>query len=152
MGARRAITDDILGAWLFKASPGGLPLAEVLRSGFSTVTTRCIRPSYRTDLVRAGQPVLLWVSGRDPVHPAGVYACGSTTGPTAYDVSEPFVPVRLRAVEPAVPRTELLADPVLALAEVIRMPAGSNPSYLDVQQYAALCAAFPQVGSPQSTA
>ena len=39
-------------------------------------------------------------------------------------------------------RAELLLDPVLATAEVVRMPAGSNPSYLDREQYAALRAAY----------
>ncbi len=39
-------------------------------------------------------------------------------------------------------RAELLLDPVLATAEVMRMPAGSNPSYLDREQYAALRAAY----------
>lgn len=150
--AARAVTAGTLGAWLFKSTPAALPVAEVLRTGFGTVTGRCVRPGYRTDLVRAGQPVLLWVSGRDPEHPAGIYARGRTTGAGAYDGSEPFVPVRLCAVEPTVPRVELLAHPVLAWAEVIRMPAGSNPSYLEVAQYAALCADFPQVGAPRSSA
>lgn len=149
--ARHAVTEDTLGAWLFKASPEALSVAEAVRTGFGTITTRCVRPSYRTDLVRAGQPVLLWVSGSDPVHPAGIYACGHTTGAATYDGREPFVPVRLHAVEPTVRRVQLLAHPVLAWAEVIRMPAGSNPSYLDVQQYAALRTDFPQVGAPQST-
>jgi hypothetical protein len=57
----------------------------------------------------------------------------------------PVMPVRLAPVVPAVPRDALVADPVLARLEVLRMPAGSNPSYLDVEQYDALRAAFPQV-------
>jgi hypothetical protein len=35
-------------------------------------------------------------------------------------------------------RSDLLAHPTLANAEVLRMPAGSNPSYLTPQQWSAL--------------
>ena len=142
----RALTTDSLGAWLLKASPAGGALDQVVLDEFRTVATRCVRPSYRTDLVRAGQPVLLWVSGGDPRHPSGIQAQGRTTGPVVETAEDgPVIPVRLRPVDPLVPRESLLADPVLAGLEVLRMPAGSNPSYLDVEQYAALRDAFPQI-------
>jgi hypothetical protein len=99
-----------------------------------------VRQTYRTALVRANQPVLLWVSGNDPEHPAGIHARGWTTGP-ASDV----IPVRLTAIEPVVSRSQVRDLPRLAGAEVLRMPAGSNPSFLDVAQYAALQEAFPQL-------
>ena len=35
-------------------------------------------------------------------------------------------------------RAELLADPAARDAEVLRMPAGSNPSWLSAGQYAAV--------------
>jgi hypothetical protein len=44
-----------------------------------------------------------------------------------------------------VERAELLADPLLRDLEVIRMPAGSNPSYVDRAQYRTLRQAFPQL-------
>jgi hypothetical protein len=141
----RALTTGSLGAWLLKASPAGGALDEPVRTGFASVTTRCVRPSYRTALVTSGQPVLLWVSGRDPGLPPGVHAAGWTTGPVADSPDGPVMAVRLAPVLPVVPRDALAADPVLARLEVLRMPAGSNPSYLDVEQYDALCAAFPQV-------
>jgi len=54
--------------------------------------------------------------------------------------------LRLRAVaETAVLREELLAKPGLSQLEVLRMPAGSNPSYLDKQQYFTLQRAFPRL-------
>jgi hypothetical protein len=139
-----AITPSSLGAWLVKASPDGLPVAEAVRTGFRTVTSRCVRPTYRAELVAEGQPVLLWVSGRDPHHPAGIYAAGHTTGPVEQG-AELAMPVRLVPVDPVVARVDLLAEPLLSQLEVIRMPAGSNPSYLDTEQYLALCEAFPQV-------
>lgn len=139
------MTPALLGAWLLKANPAAGGLAELLRTGFENVETRCLRPSYRTGLVTAGQPVLLWVSGDDPRHPRGLHAHGWTTGPVREGPEGPVMPVWLRPLAPIVPHELLLADPALRGLEVMRMPAGSNPSYLDVEQYAALCAAFPQV-------
>jgi hypothetical protein len=43
-------------------------------------------------------------------------------------------------LDPHVPREELLADPDFAGAEVVRMPAGSNPSWLSAAQYVAVLA------------
>jgi hypothetical protein len=141
----RAITEDTLGAWLVKASPAALPIEELVRTGFADITSRCVRATYRTKLIREGQPVLLWVSGNDPRHPAGIYASGRATGPVDEDGPTPEMPVRLRPVRPAVHRQEILHHPTLSAIEVIRMPAGSNPSYLDAEQYDALLHAFPQV-------
>jgi hypothetical protein len=143
--ATPALTEDSLGAWLLKANPSGGGLDEHVRTGLQSVATRCVRPSYRTSLVLADQPVLLWVSGRDPRLPSGLHAAGRTTGPVEGSPDGPVMPVRLAALVPPVPRAALVEDPVLSGLEVLRMPAGSNPSYLDTAQYAALCAAFPQV-------
>ncbi len=142
-----AVSLSTLGAWLLKVSPQTTSVGELRRQGFREVTRRCVQPSYRTALVRAGQPVLLWVSGRDPRHPAGVHAVGHTTGSVQVAGAEVSMPVRLRAVEPVLTRDEILADPVLACLEVIRVPAGSNPSYLDTGQYLALRSTFPQLAA-----
>ena len=141
----RAVTQSSLGAWLVKASPGSLPIDELVRTGFADITSRCVRPTYRTSLVREDQPVLLWVSGNNRRHPAGIYACGHATGPVDASSSTPAMPVRLRAIEPVIHREEIRAHPVLSGIEVVRMPAGSNPSYLDAEQFHALRQAFPQV-------
>ncbi len=137
---KRALTEETLGAWLVKADPTGLPITTSAATRFASVTSRCVRPSYRTALVREGQPVLLWISGRHPDHPAGIHAHGRTTGPATDEM-----PVRLAPVDPVVTRQQVLAIPELSRAEVLRMPAGSNPSFLDVEQYAALQQAFPQL-------
>lgn len=83
-----------------------------------------------------GQLVLLWVSGRDPRFPAGIYAQGRLVGAASSDGSEGGleVPIELRPLEPPVLRGELLGDPVLSGMEVLRMPAGSNPSYLTAEE------------------
>jgi hypothetical protein len=137
-----AVTSDGLGAWVLKANPTLTSVAALAGDGFAGVSRWCVRPSYRTALVAAGQPVLLWVSGKDPAFPAGFHAVGEVTGPCRLDAGQPEIPVRLRPIPSPVPRAELLLDPVLATVEVVRMPAGSNPSYLDPEQYAALRAAY----------
>ena len=109
--------------------------------------TRCVRPSYRLGLMAAGQPCLLWISGRtDP----GVHALGSlTAGPQDADGARensafgtesgtqgPVVPVDLTLLPEPLARAALLADPRTRDAEVLRMPAGSNPSWLSPAQFA----------------
>ena len=99
--------------------------------------TRCVRPSYRLGLMAPGQPCLLWRSGRDS---PGVHALGVLSGPVHGEDGGPVVPVRLTPLAEPVPRAELVADPVFREAEVIRMPAGSNPSWLTAAQYAVVLA------------
>jgi hypothetical protein len=113
---------------------------------------RCVRRSYRLELMDAGQPCLLWVSGR---HRPGVHALGAlTAAPTAGD-GGPEVAVRWTRLAEPVDRAELLADPAARDAEVLRMPAGSNPSWLSAAQYAAVLAHAgtgitpPPVSAPQ---
>ncbi len=103
--------------------------------GTARSLTRCVRPSYRLDLMAAGQPCLLWLSGRaDP----GVHALGTIDGPVGANGDGPVVPVRLVLLDEPVPRAELLADPRMQTAEVLRMPAGSNPSWFSAEQFAAV--------------
>ena len=65
---------------------------------------------------------------------AGIHAYGRTTGPAADGV----MPVTLVPLRSPVLRTDLVHDPDLAALEVIRMPAGSNPSYVTPAQLSAL--------------
>jgi hypothetical protein len=50
----------------------------------------------------------------------------------------PAVPLELTLLLGPVPRADLLADPRMRDAEVLRMPAGSNPSWLSAVQFAAV--------------
>lgn len=139
----RTITRETFGAWVIKTNPRITPVDELRRTGFRTVTSRCVVPTYRVALVESGQPVLLWISGGD----AGIYASGRTTGrvePSNDD--QPAMPIELEPVAPPVLRAEIVADPVLAQIEVVRMPAGSNPSYLTRRQLEELASRWPQVG------
>lgn len=140
MAGTRALTTDTLGAWLFKAT-GSEPSTQAhLRAGFADAESWCVRPTYRTDLVDAGQRVLLWVSGTA----AGVYAHGRTTGPARDGV----VPVALAPLDPPLLRSELTGHRDLAGLEVIRMPAGSNPSYVTRDQLRALALLCPELAEP----
>jgi hypothetical protein len=136
----RALTTDKLGAWLFKAT-GSEPSTQAhVRAGFADVESWCVRPTYRTDLVVAGQRVLLWVSGTA----AGIYAYGRTTGPARDGV----VPVALTALAPPLLRSELTGHADLARLEVIRMPAGSNPSYVTRAQLEVLAGMREELARP----
>jgi hypothetical protein len=65
---------------------------------------------------------------------------GELTGPAAPGDGGPVVAVRFTRLAEPVDRAELLADPAVRDAEVLRMPAGSNPSWLSHAQYAAVLA------------
>jgi hypothetical protein len=103
--------------------------------GTARSLTRCVRRSYRLELVTAGQPCLLWLSG--PTLP-GVHALGTIEGPVSTDDDGPLIPVRMVLLAAPVPRGMLLADPRMRSAEVLRMPAGSNPSWLSAEQFGAV--------------
>ncbi|MGY1856185.1 hypothetical protein [Modestobacter sp. SYSU DS0290] len=125
-------------AWLLKSSRPAESVAPGWSPGGWVTVDRCVRRSYRLDLLRRGQPCVLWISGRD--HP-GLHALGEVAGAPAVDPERgPVVRVRWRRLAEPVDRAELVADPAFAAAEVVRMPAGSNPSWLSPAQYAAVLA------------
>ena len=131
------LTRADVGCWVLKSAVLPEGLLPRWRPGDVAELTRCVRRSYRLDLVQVGDPVLLWCSGRvDP----GVHALGTVTGsdPAALEVD-----VRWTLLAEPVPRGALLADPIARDAEVLRMPAGSNPSWLSPAQWRAVQAFTP---------
>lgn len=153
-----ALTASTLGAWLVKGSERALSMDELIRSEFASVRQWCLRASYRADLVAPGQPVLLWISGSSKVHPAGIYAVGRTTGPATADQADDgqvapaerrrrtlSMPVSLSPLEPPVLRSHLLQHPALSRMEVLRMAAGSNPSFVTRAEWSALLSDWPQL-------
>lgn len=129
-----------IGCWLIKSRTPPSQLAVGWLPGQRRTLSRCLRPSYRLELMRPGQPCLLWLSGQQSpgIHAFGTIASNpQTRGP---DPTGPEVEVRvdLRLLASPVPRSALLADPSFAAAEVLRMPAGSNPSYLRPDELEAL--------------
>ena len=136
----RRLTVGDVACWVLKTTRPPDEVAPGWRPGGAQELTRCVRSSYRLELMDAGQPCLLWLSGRQR---PGVHALGFLTGPPDVDASGPVVPVRLTRLAVPVDRTELLADPDARDAEVLRMPAGSNPSWLSSAQFAAVLARVP---------
>jgi hypothetical protein len=127
------LTAPDVACWVVKSNRPPTALVPGWSPGATAALSRCVRLSYRLTLMRPGQPCLLWVSGRD--HP-GVHALGELTGEVAEDDGGPAVPVAFTLLAEPVPRAALLADPAARDAEVLRMPAGSNPSWLSADQYA----------------
>ncbi len=114
-------------AWLFKANPQVWDVeGHLARHG--SVDRWTVAPGYRGDLLEAGQPALLWLTGSR----AGVIAAGSVTGLVYDDHDERrdrwrrWAPVRLAAVPP-VRKATLLADPRFGRAEVVRLPRLGSP-------------------------
>jgi hypothetical protein len=132
---RRRLADGDVAAWLVKSTLPPETLSPGWAPGGTRRLDRCLRASYRLDLMRPGQLCLLWLSGRDR---PGVHAVGALVGPPAARDGQPSVPVELRLLERPVGRGDLLRCTGFADAEVLRMPAGSNPSYLTAAQLAAV--------------
>ena len=127
--------------WVLKSTRPPEQIDPGWRVGAARELTRCVRRSYRLELVRPGRSCLLWVSGRTA---PGVHALGEVTGEAEERDGGPVIAVRLTRLASPVPRTDLLADPAAHDAEVLRMPAGSNPSWLSGDQYAAVLAHLPE--------
>ncbi|MEW9263912.1 hypothetical protein AB1207_04055 [Kineococcus endophyticus] len=128
------LTEADVACWLLKSSGRPAELPDGPAAG-AVVLSRCLRRSYRLGLLRVGQPCVLWVSGRvDP----GVAAVGRIASHVREEGGGPAVDVELTALADVVPRAELLLDPAVGSAEVLRMPAGSNPSHLRPREWAAL--------------
>jgi hypothetical protein len=140
----RRLTPGDVACWVLKTSRPPGEIAPGWRPGTERELTRCVRPSYRLDLMDAGQPCLLWLSGR---RQPGVHALGVLTGPPDIDAAGPVVPARLTLLAEPVGRAELLADPDARDAEVLRMPAGSNPSWLSRAQFHVVLARVPDRGA-----
>jgi hypothetical protein len=131
------LTPGDVACWVLKSTRAPHEIVAGWRPGADQELTRCVRPSYRLGLMAAGQPVLLWVSGR---RQPGVHAVGVLAGRVTSDAGGPVVPVRLSRLAEPVDRHDLLEDPVARTAEVLRMPAGSNPSWLSGPQFGAVLA------------
>jgi hypothetical protein len=130
-----------IGCWVVKSQTAPTDLVPGWAPGAPQRLTRCLRRSYRVELMQPGQPCLLWLSGprRPGVHAIGRLESGERDRPgSERSAREVAVDVELRLLAGPVPRSELLADPVTRMAEVLRMPAGSNPSFLSPSVWAVL--------------
>jgi hypothetical protein len=129
------LTPGDVACWVLKSTRPPDQIVPGWAPGSPRGLSRCVRRSYRLDLMAAGQPCLLWLSGMDR---PGVHALGELAGDVEDRPDGPVVPVRLTLLAEPVPRADLMADPRMQEAEVLRMPAGSNPSWLSAAQFAAV--------------
>jgi hypothetical protein len=139
------LTADDVACWLLKTATAPQDLVPGWPAGSTRELVRCLRGSYRLELMAPGAPCLLWLSGR---HDPGVHALGELAAAPSGQGGRPEVAVRLTLLDRPVARGDLLADPAFRTAEVVRMPAGSNPSWLSAAQYAAVLAALPRGAVP----
>lgn len=119
-----------VGAWLFKAHPGVWDVLGALRSR-TPITSWPMASSYRIDLVREGQPCVLWVTGGRNALTTGVWAVG-TVASDPYEVVEdhmvrPCVDIDLCPLEAPLRLIELLDDPRFASSEIVRAPRVVSP-------------------------
>ena len=132
------MSPDDLGAWLIKGNADNVDLhGRFAREPH--VGRWCVQPSYRLELMRAGQPVLFWGSGsrrRDAGY--GIWGLGELTGPARRDDDDSWwIPLDLTIAEPAgwIPREVLRAHPGLDDLEVLRQPQAANPSFVTRRQF-----------------
>ena len=124
------------GAWLFKCNPRRRDFAALLPT-VDGITTWCVARTYRRGLIQPDQPALLWVSGSDRAEPRpGLWATGHTVGSVASAPST--VDLRLQLLDDPVPRGIVTQVAGLEGLEVLRVPAGSNPSWVTAAEFAAL--------------
>jgi hypothetical protein len=137
----RVVSADDLGAWLLKASGDHTDIAE--RAARRVQPGHwCVRPGYRTGLMRPGHRLVFWVSGSRRRLVPGIWALGQLTGPPMPD-SVPDrlrVPLALRWLDEdrRVARDALRADERLTGLEVLRQPQAANPSFVTVRQLRAI--------------
>jgi hypothetical protein len=136
------LSPGAVACWVLKTARPPDELAPGWTAPASRLLDRCVRRSYRLDLMAAGQPCLLWLSGRDR---PGVHALGEVAGEVEDRPAGPVVRLRLTLLAEPVPRADLIADPRMRSAEVVRMPAGSNPSWLSAEQFAVV---LDRIGAP----
>ena len=148
-GAATAARGDVA-CWVLKSTAAPEAIAAAWQPGTEQLLERCVRRSYRLGAHAARQPCLLWVSGRRL--PGGARAGrGHLRGrPRARAVR--WSAVRLTRLGRAGARAPTWSPtPRPADAEVVRMPAGSNPSWLSAAQYAAVLGHLPVRGSAART-
>ena len=166
--SERPINEKTLGAWVFKCNPKVYDLPAEVADGETFVDNWSVVENYRSDMIRAGQKAILWMSGsKSGSAPRGVWGIGWTTG-TVFDVSsvgggywvdreqaaavEWMVPTAIHILDQAdrLESDELRSVPALLDLEVFTSPQQSNPSWVSKDQLAALETLLPSWPAPDA--
>ena len=120
------MTPETLGAWVIKCNARVTAVDPMLTAG--TANSRwCIADNYRSQLIRPGQRVLLWVSA----HPQrGFWGAGQITGRPSAGDGRLSVPVHVPLFTEPLTAPELSAVDGLRAMEVFRSPQQANPSWV----------------------
>ena len=155
----RAISAGNLGAWLIKCDPLVWDFPGFVDDGNDLIDeTWSLHQNYRSDMMQPGDRILFWLSGTQSRFPRGIWGAGYVIGEAGgvagfaddegefgYWLDEDarlavrycvpvYIPLRLDApVTDAGLRAAGIDD-----LEVQRMPSGSNPSWVSVDQLAKL--------------
>lgn len=152
------VTRENLGGWILKCNPKLWDFEGFIEeNGSGPIHDWSVKPSYRTELMEAGQRVWLWVSGAANASPTpGVWGSGYLTGPcepglvdaeggddlwidgTARDAVVHFAQCSISLFDEGYPRSVILAEPRLSTMEVLQAPMMSNPVYVTPDEAAAL--------------
>lgn len=152
------VTDDNLGAWVFKCNPKVWRIDQFIADGNDWIGNWSVVDNYRSELIGDGQRALLWVSGSETgTAPRGIWGMGWTAGPRypVVDNEGDYVdndgdywasPERQGAVDWVVPTDIVLLDAPIAAAdvrahhpdlehlEVFRSPQMANPSWISKRE------------------
>lgn len=155
------VTEDSLGAWVFKCNPKVWKLDEYIADGNDWIENWSVVENYRSAMIGDGQRAILWVSGSETGNmPRGIWGLGWTVGPRypVVDTSGDYWanPERQAAVDWFVPTDIVVLDePILAAEvrghhpdlqqlEVFRSPQQSNPSWISKSEFALLQDLLPE--------
>lgn len=139
--APESITADNLGAWLLKCQPRvNQEVPRAIREGRREAVERwCVADNYRSRMMTSGDRVLLWISGDGRQLARGIWGAGWVTGPVRRMLDEQGretdkleVPLHVPLLGEGLPAEEIRAAGVDL--EVLRMPQGSNPSWVSRDQ------------------
>lgn len=128
--AKRAITEDNLGAWVIKCDPHVHPhLRQILLGHEPHVVDRwCVADNYRSRMMQPGDRAIFWVSADGGTMTRGIRGVGWVTGEAHGEVQ-----LHLPLLADVVSDEELRAGGVDDL-EVQRLAVGSNPSWVSKVQ------------------
>ncbi|HUW77508.1 MAG TPA: DUF3883 domain-containing protein [Candidatus Nanopelagicaceae bacterium] len=151
---------ETLGAWVFKCNPEVWDILAWIEDGNDRIDDWTIVDNYRSKLLAAGQPAIVWVSGPTQGAKAlpGIWGVGQVVGSAQWGVrmsreevkkgfwkdvkkgqaATYWVPLAVDLLPKPLDRMILATDPILRNAEVFKQPQGSNPSFLTKKEYASL--------------
>ncbi|OLT46103.1 hypothetical protein BJF87_23275 [Gordonia sp. CNJ-863] len=161
------VTDDNLGAWVFKCNPKVWKIDEFVADGNNWIDSWSVFDNYRSEMIGDGQRALLWVSGSETGKtPRGIWGLGWTVGPRfpVIDTDGDYwaTPDSRAAVDWFVPTDIVLLDEPLSAAdvlahhpdlgdmEVFRSPQMANPSWISNRELRLLEGLLPEWPDPDS--